>query len=151
MKPLIAAAAVAAMATAAMGQTDGIVRIQAAGSVDATADRLESAIRKAGAAVVARVDHGGAAAEAGLDLGDAQLLIFGNPAIGTPAMQDDILAGLYLPLRVLVYADGQGQVWLAYEDPAALPGKLEGIGVEAPYLERMRGALHNLTSAAASQ
>jgi len=69
----------------------------------------------------------------------------------TPAMQDDGLAGLYLPLRVLVYEDAEGQVWLSYEDPAAMLGRLDGIGSEAPYLERMRGALRNLTAAAASE
>lgn len=151
MKNLVAAAAVAVLAVPALAQTDDIVRVPASGSVDATADRLEAAIGNAGASVAARVDHGAAAAGAGLELDDAQLLIFGNPQIGTPAMQDDSLAGLYLPLRVLVYEDSEGQVWLAYENPAAMLGKLEGIGAEAPYLERMRGALRNLTAAAASE
>lgn len=151
MKPLLAVAAVVSLATAAMGQTVDIVKVPASGSVEATADRLEAAIGNAGATVAARVDHAAAAAGADLELDDAQLLIFGNPRIGTPAMQDDSLAGLYLPLRVLVYEDGEGQVWLAYEDPAAMLGELEGIDTEAPYLETMRGALRNLTSAAASE
>ena len=60
----------------------------------------------------------------------AQLLIFGNPALGTPAMQADPLAGLFLPLRVLVYRDGAGQVWLAYEDPADMLGDLDGVDDE---------------------
>jgi uncharacterized protein (DUF302 family) len=151
MKHLLVVAAVATLATAAMGQTDDIVRVPASGSVDATADRLVTAIGNAGATVAARVDHGGAAAGAGLELNDGELVIFGNPQIGTPAMQDDSLAGLYLPLRVLVYDDGEGQVWLAYEDPAAMLAGLDGIGSDAPYLERMRGALRNLTAAAASE
>ncbi|MGE0701811.1 MAG: DUF302 domain-containing protein [Hyphomicrobiaceae bacterium] len=151
MKHLLAAAAVATLATAAIGQTNDIVKVPASGSVEITADRLEAAIGNAGASVAARVDHGADAAGADLEMGDAQLLIFGNPRIGTPAMQDDSLAGLYLPLRVLVYEDGEGQVWLAYEDPAAMLGKLEGVGAEAPYIERMRDALRNLTAAAATE
>lgn len=151
MKHLLAAVAVATLVAPAMAQTDGIVKVPASGSVVATADRLEAAIGAAGATVAARVDHAAAAAGAGLELDDAQLVIFGNPRIGTPAMQDDSLAGLYLPLRVLIYEDSEGQVWLAYEDPAAMLDKLEGIGTQAPYLEQMRGALRNLTAAAATE
>lgn len=150
MKHLLAATAIAFLASPVMAQTDAMTQVHASGSVADTAERLEAAIGEAGATVAARVDHGGAAAGAGLELNNAQLLIFGNPQIGTPAMQDDILAGLFLPLRVLVYEDGEGQVWLAYEDPAVSLARLDGIDAAAPYIEQMRGALHNLTSAAAS-
>jgi len=151
MKRMLAIAAIALWAAPVPAETGDIVKVPTSGSVDATADRLVAAIGNAGATVAARVDHGGAAAGAGLYLNDAQLVIFGNPQIGTPAMQDDGLAGLYLPLRVLVYEDGEGQVWLAYEDPAAMLGRLDGIAADAPYLERMRGALRNLTTAASSE
>ena len=79
----------------------------------------------------------------------SQLLIFGNPKLGTPAMQDDPLAGLFLPMKVLVYRDGAGQVWLAYEDPKEMLGDLGGIAVDAPYVEVMTGALAKLTAKAA--
>lgn len=151
MKRLLAIVAIGLWAAPALAETGDIVKVPTSGSVEATADRLVAAVGNAGATVAARVDHGGAAAGAGLEMNDAELVIFGNPQIGTPAMQDDSLAGLYLPLRVLVYEDGEGQVWLAYEDPAAMLGRLDGIGSDAPYLERMRGALRNLTAAAASE
>ncbi|WP_111733558.1 DUF302 domain-containing protein [Roseovarius amoyensis] len=151
MKTLITAATVAFLAAPVMAQSDDIVKVPASGNVEATADRLEAAIDNAGATVAARVDHGAAAATVDMGLHDAQLLIFGNPKIGTPAMQDDALAGLFLPLKVLVYEDGEGQVWLAYEDPAAMSDRLDGISADAPYLERMQGALRALTSAAASE
>src|SRR6056297_833142 len=79
----------------------------------------------------------------------AQLLIFGNPMLGTPAMQDDALAGVFLPLRVLVHEDAQGRVWLAYEDPGATLGALPGIAEEAGYIAEMRAALAKLTGVAA--
>lgn len=151
MKTLITAAAVAFLAAPVMAQSDDIVKVPASGNVETTADRLEAAISNAGAAVAARVDHGAAAATVDMELHEAQLLIFGNPKIGTPAMQDDALAGLFLPLKVLVYEDGDGQVWLAYEDPASMSGRLDGVSADAPYLERMQGALRALTSAAASE
>lgn len=152
MKLLLAIGVLALLTVPTLAQTDGIVKVPSSlESVEATADRLEAAIGKAGATVAARVDHGGGAAGAGLELNDAELLIFGNPRIGTPAMQDNRLAGLYLPLRVLVYEDSEGQVWLAYENPVAMLGRLEGIGAEASYLEQMQGALRKLTAAAASE
>ena len=125
-----------------------ILRVKAAGDVAATMDALEAAVAGAGATVFARVDHVAGAAGVGMDLAASQLLVFGNPKLGTPAMQDDPLAGLYLPLKVLVYEDADGQVWLAYDDPATL---LDGLAIpaDAAYLARMAGALKNLTGAAA--
>lgn len=125
-----------------------ILRVKAAGDVAATMDALEAAVAGAGATVFARVDHAAGAAGVGMDLAASQLLVFGNPKLGTPAMQDDPLAGLYLPLKVLVYEDADGQVWLAYDDPATL---LDGLAIpaDAAYLARMAGALKNLTGAAA--
>ena len=75
-------------------------------------------------------------------------MIFGNPKLGTPAMQDDALAGLYLPLKVLVYVDGDDQVWFAYVDPATMFGDPQ-IRADAAYLGLMSGALKKLTGVAA--
>nr|WP_324755274.1 DUF302 domain-containing protein [Roseovarius sp. Pro17] len=130
-----------------MAGEDDITRIKAAGDVAVTMDALEAAVEGAGATVFARVDHAGGAEKVGMDLAPAQLLIFGNPKLGTPAMQDDPLAGLYLPLKVLVY-EQDGQVWLAYEDPAETLGDLEGIAPEAGYIAKMQGALAKLTGKA---
>ncbi|MEQ8294079.1 MAG: DUF302 domain-containing protein [Roseovarius sp.] len=110
---------------------------------------LEQAVEGAGATVFAKVDHGAGAEGAGLELGASQLLIFGNPQLGTPAMQANPLAGLYLPLKVLVYEDAGGQVWLAYEEPEETLDELDGIDDDAEYIAKMTGALAKLTEAAA--
>ncbi|WP_422027159.1 DUF302 domain-containing protein [Roseovarius sp.] len=128
---------------------DDIVRVQAAGDVAATMAALEAAVEGAGATVFAKVDHGAGAEGAGLELGASQLLIFGNPQLGTPAMQANPLAGLYLPLKVLVYEDAGGQVWLAYEAPEETLDDLEGIDDDAAYIGKMTGALSKLTKKAA--
>lgn len=130
-------------------QASEIIKVKANTDVASTADALEAAVKSAGATVFARVDHGAGAAKVDLELAPSQLLIFGAPKIGTPAIQDDALAGLLLPLRVLVYEDAAGEVWLAYEDPATMLGRLEGARADAPYLAMMTGALKKLTSAAA--
>ena len=63
-------------------------------------------------------------------------------------MQDDALAGLFLPLKVLVYRDGDGQVWLAYESPAKTFEGLSGVPADAAYVQTMTGALAKLTGKA---
>ncbi len=149
MKRLLMAAGITIMAQGAMAGDSEIVKVQANGDVAATMDALQAAVEGAGATVFARVDHAGGAAKVDLELSDSQLLIFGNPKLGTPAMQDDALAGLYLPLKVLVYQDGNGQTWLAYEDPGKMLGALEGISGEGEYIAKMTGALGKLTGKAA--
>lgn len=148
MKRLFAAAVLCLLALPALATNDDIIRVKAAGDVTTTMDNLEAAVTKAGASVFARVDHASGAQRVGMKLRDAQLLIFGNPKLGTPAMQDDPLAGLFLPLRVLVYQDGAGQTWLAYHDPKEMFENL-AISPEAEYVKKMTGALGKLTGMAA--
>ena len=116
-------------------------------SVSVTIDRLAAAVEGAGATVFARVDHGAGAASVDMDLRPTELLIFGNPKLGTPAMQDAQSAGLDLPLRVLAYADAEGVVHLVYQAPASL-AEAHGLPTNAPYLKMMTGALDKLTNKA---
>ena len=147
MTRTIAAAAALTLAAAA-AQAD-IETKMSPDDVATTMDRLEAAAVEAGATVFARVDHAQGAADVGMDLAPAQLLIFGNPQLGTPAMQDDIRAGLALPMKVLVYEGEDGTV-IAWEEPEEMFDDLE-IDDDADYVEQMTGALDNLTSAAAGE
>ncbi|MBU2983306.1 DUF302 domain-containing protein [Lentibacter algarum] len=148
-KRLIAGlAAVIALSTPAWAE---ITTVKATKSVAETMEALEAAVTGAGATVMARVDHAAGAKKVEMDLAPEQLLIFGNPKLGTPPMQQNALAGLYLPLKVLVYEDTDGQVWLAYEDPKDILPELDGIDAEAAYLAKMSGALAKFTSMAAGK
>ena len=119
-------------------------------SVTDTVDRLAEAVEAAGATVFARVDHGAGAQDAGMELRPTVLLIFGNPQLGTPAMQEAQTAGLDLPMRVLAYADGEGMVHVVYHDPAEL-AETHGLPADAEYIEKMTGALDKLTSKAVAE
>lgn len=118
-------------------------------SVSATMDALQAAVEGAGATVFARVNHGAGAASVDMELADAELLIFGNPRLGTPAMQADIHAGLQVPLRVLVYAGEDGTV-VAYESVATM---FDGLNVplDAEFAQKMTGALAMLTGKAVAE
>jgi uncharacterized protein (DUF302 family) len=116
-------------------------------SVAVTMDRLEAAVEGAGATVFARIDHGKGAETAGLELAPSEVLIFGNPKLGTPAMQAAPAAGLDLPLRVLAYAAEDGSVQVVYHDPSAL-AETHGLPADAKYIQMMTGALDKLTGKA---
>jgi len=139
----------AALAAPVMADEEDIVKRAATGDVQTTMDALAAAVEAAGATIFARVDHTQGAQSVDMELAPTQVLVFGNPSLGTRAMQDNPLAGLYLPLRVLVYEDGAGQVWLAYDDPEELLEELDGIDEDAAYIGQMRNALEQLTTAAA--
>ncbi|UWQ40278.1 DUF302 domain-containing protein [Leisingera aquaemixtae] len=140
-------AGVIALAAALPAAAD-LVTVQSQKPVAETMDALQAAVEGAGATVFARVDHAAGAQTAGMELPGSQLLIFGNPKLGTPAMQADMRAGLYLPLKVLAYEDADGQVWLTYQDPAEMLSGLD-IPADAEFIAKMQGALGKLTSKAA--
>ena len=115
----------------AVPSADGMISRSSRYSVDETMRKLEEVVRGKGLTVFARIDHGAGAREVSLDMQDEQVLIFGNPRAGTPLMVARPLVGIDLPLRVLVWRDSDGRVWVSYQDSAfvakrfALPGGLE--------------------------
>ncbi len=136
-----------ALALSATAATADYINVEASGSVAETADRLVAAVEGAGATVFARVPHSKGAMRVEMELQDAELVIFGNPKLGTPALQQDIRAGLVLPLRVLVHA-ADGQTLLTYESVDAMFDGLD-VAADAPFRAAMSGALGKLTAAAA--
>ena len=138
-----------ALTLAAGGATAAeLERLEVTGGVAEAADRLVAAVEEAGAGVVARVDHAAGAQSVDMELPPAVKVIFGNPALGTPVMQAEPLAGYVLPLQMLVYEDAEGQTWVAWQPPAEALADL-GLDVEVEALGRMEGALRNFAEAAA--
>lgn len=102
---------------------DGIVNIPSPLSVTGTVERLCGLIAEAGATLFAVIDQSAEAERAGLPLRETTLLIFGNPAAGTPVMAAVPLAALDLPLKILVWKDDAGAVWMTYLDAAWLAAR----------------------------
>jgi uncharacterized protein (DUF302 family) len=134
------------LAVPAAGAADLITK-QSPHSVAVTLDRLEAALTNAGINVLARVDHGASAARVGMELRPTQLLIFGKPEQGTQLMQQAQIIGLDLPMRVLAWQDGDGQVWLAYRTPAVIAAD-HGVDQPADTIAMMVEGLDRLTNAA---
>jgi len=97
-------------------KNDGIIDKRSAHSVDETVEKLKGILQAKGVSLFALVDHSGEAEKAGLKMRPTKLLIFGSPKAGTPLM----LAAPSVPLKILVWEDGQGAVWLSYNSPAYL-------------------------------
>ena len=118
-------------------------------SVKETLDRLTAALKDKGITPVARVDHTAAAKGAGLDLRPTEVLLFGNPKLGTPLMQANRHIAIDLPMKMLVWEDDAGKVWIGYTSPETLKAryKIEG---RDDVLKTMAGALDAFTSAAAN-
>ncbi|HEY5347114.1 MAG TPA: DUF302 domain-containing protein [Rhizomicrobium sp.] len=97
---------------------NGLIVIRSPVSVSQTIDRVVAGAQKRGLLIFARIDHGRGAAEAGMTLRPTELVIFGHARGGTPLMQDNQSAGIDLPLKMLAWQDGDGAVWLGYNDMA---------------------------------
>ena len=99
---------------------NGLIHLPAQHSVDDTVQRLQSLLSEKNIHLFAVVDHSGEAEKVGLPMRPTKLLIFGNPKGGTPLMQATPTVAIDLPLKALVWQDGEGRVWLTYNDPAYL-------------------------------
>lgn len=119
-------------------------------SVNDTMDKLVAAVEGAGATVFARVDHAKGAMSIDAELAPNQMLVFGNPKLGTPIMQQNPAAGLDLPIRVVVFQDNNGQTHVTYHNPSQIA---EDYGIPADFkaLQMMGGALDKLTGAATAE
>ena len=129
---------------------DEIVEKASPHSVTKTLDRLQAILTKKGITVFARIDHAEGAKKVGLTLSDNQVLIFGNPKLGTPVMKAEPRVGLDLPMKVQAFADAEGKVWVRYARPAAMAARHGGTG-PAKIITKMTGALDKLTDAATAR
>lgn len=102
---------------------DGIVSTRSELSVADTVERLATLIGADGATLFGVIDQSAEAEQAGLPLRATKLVIFGNPSAGTPVMAAAPLAALDLPLKILVWQDDGGTVWMTYLDLAWLAAR----------------------------
>ncbi|HTU52173.1 MAG TPA: DUF302 domain-containing protein [Acidobacteriaceae bacterium] len=101
-------------------QAEGIVNLPTHSSVDETISCLQSMLQEKGVQIFALIDHSGEAKRAGIEMRPTKLLIFGNPKAGTPLMLAAPSIAIDLPLKLLVWEDASGQVWISYNTPEYL-------------------------------
>lgn len=129
------------------GSADGLVVMKSAHSASVTLDRLQSLLKSKGIRVFARVSHKDNAKGVGLQLRPTELLIFGNPKLGTHFFTSKQSAGIDLPMKALAWEDNKGQTWYAYNDPAYI-AKRHGIKNRSDIVKKMSNALANFAKMA---
>lgn len=128
----------------------GMVRLKSEFDVATTADRLVSLLDKKGMKVFIRVDHAAGAEAAGLELRPTELVIFGNPKVGTPLMQCSQSVALDLPQKALIWQDEKGEVWLGYNAPRYVAERHAVQGCEQS-IQKIEKALANFARGATSK
>jgi uncharacterized protein (DUF302 family) len=125
---------------------DGLIRVSSDFEPAVTMNRLEAQVKARGMTIFAHIDHAEGARQEGLSLRPTALLIFGNAKGGTPLMAANQELGLDLPLKVLVYQDASGKVWLAYNDPGLLAERSGIPDTVCPAVSALKAMLDAVTS-----
>lgn len=126
---------------------DGVVDVQSSFTVKVTADRMESLLKEKGMTVFNRIDHAQGARQVGIELRDTELIIFGNPKVGSPLMKCMQSVAMDLPQKVLIWKDAQSKVWISYNDPRYVEKRHHIMGCEA-VISTIEKALAGIAGAA---
>lgn len=145
-RTFLAAAAIAFVAAPAVA-AEGLVNVQSEFDVEETANRMESILEEKGLTLFNRIKHSEAAAGVGIELRDTELIIFGNPKVGSPLMQCQQSVAIDLPQKALIWEDEEGEVWISYNDPAYLEARHDIEGCEE-VIENIGNALNGIAESA---
>jgi len=126
---------------------NGLITKKSNYSVKETIDRLEAVLKKKGITVALRWSHSDKANGVGIPLRPTELLIFGNPKLGSHMFTSQQTAGIDFPMKALAWQDADGQVWYTYNDPAYLAQR-HGITDRDAVLAKMTKALAKFSSVA---
>lgn len=120
---LIGSVFLLSVANGQVERKNGVIDVPSNHSVDETVDRVTSLLKDKGVKLFAFVDHSGEAAKVGIKMPPTKLLIFGSPKSGTPLMLAAPSVAIDLPLKILVWQDAEGKVWVSYNSPGYLKSR----------------------------
>jgi len=127
---------------------DGVINVASNHSVEQTANKLEKVLLSKGMKVFTRVKHSEGAKSVGININPTELIIFGNPKVGSPLMKCAPTVAIDLPQKAVIWQDAKNKVWISYNDPAYLKKRHNIQGCDK-VLAKVSGALSKLTGAAA--
>ena len=125
----------------------GLVTVSSPYTVSETSDRLEKIIKEKGLTLFTRIDHSANANQAGEELNPTQLLIFGNPKVGTPLMNCAATTAIDLPQKFLVLQDNNQQTQVIYNSPEYLQQRHNITGCD-DFLAKVSGVVRGIADAA---
>lgn len=150
MKNLIFSAAWILLMAVSAAASDGVINVPSAFNVAETAARLENVLNKKGMTIYNRIKHSEGAAKVGIELQKTELILFGNPKVGSPLMKCQQLVAIDLPQKALIWEDAEARVWISYNDPRFLEKRHNIVGCEE-VLTKIEKALAGLTKSAAGR
>lgn len=136
-------------ATPLMG-AQGMINVLSSFTVEETADRLESILNEKGMTIFNRIKHSEGASKVGIELRDTELIIFGNPKVGSPLMICQQSIAIDLPQKALIWEDETAKVWISYNAPGYLQKRHEVSGCEKVFA-KIENVLSGVTQAAATK
>jgi len=129
---------------------EGMVAVESPHDVSTTLDKLSAVLESKGMKVFTRINHAAGAESAGMELRATEVILFGNPKVGTPLMKCAQSVAIDLPQKMLAWEDENGQVFLGYNDPMHLKARHNIEGCD-PVLEKVSGALAAFAKAATAK
>lgn len=150
MIKLMSLGAVVLCSSFSLNATESLLKYESQYSVQETADRFESIAKSKGLNVFARIDHQKNAQSVGLVLRPTQVIIFGNPKVGTPLMTCSQDVAIDLPQKVLISEDANQNVWLSYNNQQYLKERHNIQGCDA-VIDKVSNVLKALSSAAVTK
>ncbi|PLX47523.1 MAG: hypothetical protein C0612_10660 [Desulfobulbaceae bacterium] len=130
--------------------SDGMVNVQSSFNVEETADRMESILKEKGMTVFNRIKHSEAAAAVGIELRNTELILFGNPKVGSPLMKCQQSAAIDLPQKALIWEDDKATVWISYNNPRYLEKRHNITGCEE-VISKIERALAGIAESTATK
>ncbi len=126
----------------------GLVIKQSRHTVADTSERLVRLIEEKGLTLFSRINHSANAKRVDLEMNPTEVILFGNPLVGTKLMQCAPTVAIDLPQKLLIWQDSEGDTQMAYNDPEYLKRQHEIVGCDE-ILNKIGGLLAGLTTAAA--
>lgn len=125
-----------------------LITVESKFGVKESADRLVAMLQEKGIKVAARIDHAAGAKAAGLEMPPTEVVMFGNPKLGTPLMLINPEIAVELPMKIVIWQDNDGKVQLGYLDPSGLKHRYAITGEDEAF-KAMSGTLAALSKSAA--
>jgi uncharacterized protein (DUF302 family) len=148
-KAMLTALSIVCIAIPALA-ADGMVTVPSTHTVEETAERLESVLHEKGMTIFNRIKHSEAAAKVGIELRKTELILFGNPKVGSPLMKCQQSVAIDLPQKALIWEDDNAKVWISYNDPRYLEKRHNIAGCEE-VIAKIEKALAGITKSAAGE
>lgn len=127
---------------------EGMVNVESSYTVAETADRLVGILNEKGMTVFVRINHAEGAGKAGIEIEPTELVVFGNPKVGSPLIKCQQSVAIDLPQKALIWQDADAKVWLSYNDPRYVEKRHAVSGCEQVFA-KIEMALAGISNAAA--